>query len=496
MATIANLLVNLGMNSAAFDSGAKKARGSLRGIARDVEAAQRTISGLGRLAMGAFIGRSAISAIRSIVTEVESAAKTSQGLAKISKAYHVDPTSIVAATKSFRELEHTIKGVLIGALTELAPLMTSIARIVRQAAEGFAVFSRETFGSVGNVFRVVASCYALVKISAAVVAAINAIVRAKKAWVSITVLLQAVTGVGLKKALIGLGVGAAAVLALNLAFDKLVGSAGATQTELISFSQAQLDAASASKQLNVRLVEQASIADGIARRFAVAVNMARHGVSETIATLKALGASHEVIESAMREERAIARIETGRANKKSLDDMIARLKEQVFELKNSALAVELYRAKLLGASTGQLALIFTLHAQTQSLQFAKKAADQLSQAQDRMKAAGESLRKSLASPWESLIDRLKEVHEMLAAEAINAETFGRAVRGAMGEYARSVGRAFGTYRLGNPLISIESMKTGVGAKTAVNVLQELREAGKLDTGLFKRIAAAVEAPAA
>jgi len=496
MATIANLLVNLGMNSAAFESGAKRSGGALRGIARDVQAAQRSVTNLGRMVMGAFIGRSAISAVRSIVSEVESASKTAGGLAKISEAYKVDPSAIVAATKSFRELEHTIKGLLIGALAELAPVMTAIARIVRQAAESISAFSRQTFGSVGNVLRVVASCYALIKICAALVPVINAIVRAKKAWVSITVLLQSVTGVGLEKALVGLAVGSVAVLALNVAFDKMMGSAQGAETHIISFSQAQLDAASAAKQLNARLVEQASVADGVARRFAVAANMARHGVSETIATLKALGASYEIIESALREERGIIRIEMARANKKSLDDMIARLKEQVFELKNSALAVELYRAKLLGASTGQLALIFKLHAQTQSLQLAKKAADQFTQAQDRMKAAGESLRKSLATPWESLIDRLKEVHEMLAAEAINAETFGRAVRGAMGEYARSVGRAFGTYRLGNPLISIESMKTGVGGKTAVNVLQELREAGKLDTGLFKRIAAAVEAPAA
>ena len=568
MATIASLLVNLGMNSASFEAGSKRAGGALRGISREVAGVQRSLSTLKNLAATALIGGGLVSGMRSIVREVESASKVAGGLAKISEAYHVDPSSIIAATKSFRELEHTVKGLLIGVLAELAPVMTNIARIVRQVAEGFGAFARQTFGSIGNLVRLVGSCYVFIKAAALAAAAVRAIVAAKLAWVSVTVLLQSVTGVGLVKALAGLAVGTAAVVALNLGFNKMVDSAREAQTQVRSLSEIQrtigsiggqdikglqeqaealreqyrmcrgilleqsrsnqynvdavlfyeksltmirgslagisklrqeyLNMVSAARQHNKLLEDQDSIIDGIGRRFAIAYNMARHGVSENIAALMAAGAPKDVIASAKEWERMTAKLEatkgiarTAEANRKSVDDMIAGLKRHYLVLKNSELAVLLYDAKMKGATGSQLNFISKLYASNKNLETVNKTALNTAATLERMKTAGEALRMAMLSPYEALIERLKEFQKMVKAGAISAVTFGRAVRGAMGEYGRMAGGGFGTYRLGNPLISIESLKTG-GGMSQIELLRQLHKDNEIDHGLLKRVAGAVE----
>jgi len=557
MATIASLLVNLGLNTASFEAGSKRAGGALRGIARDVQAAQRSVASLGRMAIGGLIGGGIVSGMRSVVREVEAASKTTGGLAKISEAFHVDPSAIVAATKSFRELEHTIKGLLVGALAELAPVMTSIARIVRQAADAVGGFARQTFGSIGNLVRLVASAYAFIKATTIAIAVVKAITAAKLAWVSVTVMLQSVTGVGLLAALTGLAVGTAAVVALNVGFDRLTDSARGARAQLDSFNdtfqkiispaeqygkqlddlartlraqlasgldviaqyqradipeynvhaieQAErtirrikkvLEEVTGLQQTNTALQQQGAIVDSLARRYEILTIARERGVSENIATMMVSGASPEQIEKALDLEREIAKIVKDKGNRKALEEMIALREEEVSALKNSAFAIELRAAKLLGATPAELSRILTLNAEKKSLLEVAAARIKDAQIVERMKIAGQALRVAMLSPYEALIERLKEVHKMLKAGAISAVTFGRAVHGAMGEYGRTI--AAGAYHLERVAagISVETLRGGGGQQSAMTLWQKMAANSGVSIEVQNRILAALKEPAA
>jgi len=527
MATIASLMVNLGLNSAAFDSGLEGARsrawsfskqmksglkvGTI-GMIQDFQAADRglvsmqnSVRVLGdrltsatRPLIGLMIGGSIFMGIKSVLTQVQTALKTPEGIEKFSQAFNVDPSRMRAAAEAMDAVQQAVKQTIVNGVATIAPAIVGISQSLQSAVFWFKQLAETNLYNVTTLGRLVISGYVFTKMLGVASIAIKGIISAYRAWASASVFLQAVSGVGLAKVLVAIGLAAGATIALNIAWDRMVDAGNAASVSAINFADAQ-DEVVASTKAGTEAVSEVDEALRRASQRYSELYFQQKGYSAAQARILAMGTGNRtnlLLQAEGRNQEIEDYLEAGKASTvflKNLRDEVA-----LRNLNRSALIRE--KAQRLANVPGggmDLAEVEKLITVLEGFETAKKKLEEAAAAMTKIENAAQSIYQSTRTPFENLTSKLDDLNALLNIGMLSWDTYGRAVRGAMGEYGRAAGGGgFGTYRLGNPLISIESMKTGVGGKTALNVLQELREAGKLDTGLFKRIAAAVEAPAA
>jgi len=80
MATIASLLVNLGMNTAAFEAGTNRARRSMNTMSRDIQASAARMKSLATAAAGIFVGVRMLGYVKSQMQAIDTTAKLSNSL--------------------------------------------------------------------------------------------------------------------------------------------------------------------------------------------------------------------------------------------------------------------------------------------------------------------------------------------------------------------------------------------------------------------------------
>ena len=498
MATISSLIVNLSMNSASFESGAKRSRNVMFGIGRDVQQLKSTLDNATRFAARMFIGESMLSGIKAVMTQAQAAAKTAEGAQAFAKTFDVEPAKLGAAVDAFSKLQTSVKGMIVGGIAELAPALVGAVRGAQALADAFRSLAESTAGSLGNLLRIIASGYVFVKVCNLTIVAVNAVIKVYRAWAAAALILQGVTGAGLIKAAIGIVIAGAAVVGMNLAFDKLAGSVETVSENTKDLTGNQSDLLAVQKRLDEQTRRVDSITDGLGRRMAIAFNMARHGVSEVVAELMAMGATAKDIAQVQFAERMIAGLERVRERAKQLasitegagrrmaiaynvahhgvSEVVAELMamgataEDIAQVQFSermiagferarkrtdwfadSLAALRDQINLFGASdldkllnqmvkldfpigSPEVNRIINLYDVLESQREAAKLQEQYAAGWAKWESAFAQVWESTKLPMDSFGDRLQMIDELFKFGWLDADRYGRAIRDAFGEY--------------------------------------------------------------